>query len=309
MRKAGTLGREVQCAPHVHRVRSHSAKVLRYLCCVTWRELQQAFEQVRGHFGPSEAKAQWRRWIEARTGKRYAEIALAGGEPATPEVLKAFDADLADLRSYRPVQQILGFAYFDDRKFHVNSNVLIPRPETEELVAEAARRAPQGARVLDLGTGSGCIPVALKLRRPDLQILGLDCSESALEVARQNGTEHSAAVTWLLGDLHQSPPEELKVDVVLSNPPYVTPEDPLEPEVRDFEPALALFAPPGDPLYFYRRILEWADRLEARQLGLECHRAHAEATAQLAREFGWDSTASVDQFGAPRWVWGLKTRA
>jgi release factor glutamine methyltransferase len=105
------------------------------------------------------------------------------------------------------------------------------------------------------------------------------------------------------------PPEELKVDVVLSNPPYVTPEDPLEPEVRDFEPALALFAPPGDPLYFYRRILEWADRLEARQLGLECHRAHAEATAQLAREFGWDSTASVDQFGAPRWVWGLKTRA
>lgn len=276
---------------------------------MTWRELQQVFEQARGPFGPAEAKAQWRRWIQARTGQSPALVSLESALEATPVAQRALEQDLADLTTRKPIQQILGFEYFDGHKFHINSNVLIPRPETEELVVAAAQTLPNDARVLDLGTGSGCIPVALKLRRPDLELVGLDCSRAALEVARRNADSLGAQVDWIHGDLHGTPPAGMRADVVLSNPPYVTPEDPLEPEVREFEPALALFAPQEDPLYFYRRVLYWADCLQAVQLGLECHRDYAAAVADLAHQSGWDSTVTADQFGAPRWVWGLKTQA
>ena len=276
---------------------------------MTWRDLQQAFEKARGPFGPAEVRAQWRRWVEARTGLSYAMVALQSRDSVPLNAQYAFEQDLAALRTRKPIQQILELEYFDGHKFYVNSNVLIPRPETEELVLEAARTLPQHASVLDLGTGSGCIPVALKLRRPDVTLTGVDCSESALAVARQNAERLNASVDWLLGDLHGEPPVGLRADAVLSNPPYVTPVDPLEPEVRDFEPALALFAPHGDPLYFYRRVLHWADRVQAVQLGLECHRDYASEVADLARNSGWDSIMSADQFGAPRWVWGLKTQS
>ena len=236
-------------------------------------------------------------------------IALQPGDSVPPEAQQALAQDLAALSTRMPIQQILEFEYFDGHRFYVNSNVLIPRPETEELVLEAARALPVNANVLDLGTGSGCIPVALKLRRPDMKLTGVDCSESALAVARQNASQLHAAVDWIHGDLHGEPPFGMRADAVLSNPPYVTPEDPLEPEVRDYEPALALFAPHGDPLYFYRRVLHWADRVQAVQLGLECHRDYASAVAELARESGWHSTMAADQFGAPRWVWGLKTQS
>ena len=184
--------------------------------------------------------------------------------------------------------------------------MLIPRPETEELVQLAAERAPRGGIVLDLGTGSGCIPLALTKRRPDLHARGLDVSSAALDVASRNAAELELNVEWMLGDLNGDAPDGLKADVVLSNPPYVGANEQLEPEVADFEPALALFAPAEDILFFYRRVLDWADQVGANQLGLECHSAHAQATAERAQSQGWTTELLRDQFGAPRWVWGTK---
>lgn len=307
-RKSRSLSGKVQGALHVHGIGSHCAKVHPYLCRVTWRELQQAFIQARSGFEPGEAGAHWRRWIEAQTGQSYARAALQFHEPASVDSVAEFRRTESDLRSTKPIQQILGFEYFDGLTFRIDSNVLIPRPETEELVAEAAQRAPVGVRVLDLGTGSGCIALALKRRRADLRVAGLDCSRLALAVAAENARRLALEVDWHWGDLCEDPPAGLRAEVVVSNPPYIAPEEELAPEVRDFEPSLALFAPSGDVLFYYRRILVWAEALGATQLGFECHRAHAAAVAKQATDAGWDAHGSLDQFGAPRWVWAQKSR-
>jgi release factor glutamine methyltransferase len=128
--------------------------------------------------------------------------------------------------------------------------VLIPRPETEHLV-EAALDLPRGARVVDVGTGSGAVALALKAERPDLAVVGTDVSEDALAVARANGLLLGLDVEWLAGDLLA--PVVGRVDAIVSNPPYVADTDPLPPDVARHEPALALFGGP-DGLDAYRRL-------------------------------------------------------
>jgi release factor glutamine methyltransferase len=284
----------------------HLAKVLRYLWAVTWRELQHSFLEARNRFAAEEARAHWRRWVEFHAQRSAGMIALDGNLPAADHVLERWNRDAEELRTSKPIQYILGFEHFDGLRIQVSPAVLIPRPETEELVQLAAERAPRGGSVLDLGTGSGCIPLALSKRRPDLRVRGLDVSSEALNVARRNAAELELNVEWMLGDLNDDAPDGLKADVVLSNPPYVGANEQLEPEVVDFEPALALFAPAEDILFFYRRVLDWADQVGAKQLGLECHSAHAQATAERAQSQGWTTELLRDQFGAPRWVWGTK---
>ena len=284
----------------------HLAKVLRYLWAVTWRELQHSFLEARNRFAAEEARAHWRRWVEFHAQRSAGIIALDGNLPAADHVLERWNRDAEELRTSKPIQYILGFEHFDGLRIQVSPAVLIPRPETEELVQLAAERAPRGGIVLDLGTGSGCIPLALTKRRPDLHARGLDVSSAALDVASRNAAELELNVEWMLGDLNGDAPDGLKADVVLSNPPYVGANEQLEPEVADFEPALALFAPAEDILFFYRRVLDWADQVGANQLGLECHSAHAQATAERAQSQGWTTELLRDQFGAPRWVWGTK---
>lgn len=287
----------------------HPAKVLRYLWVVTWRELQHSFLEARNRFAADEARAHWRRWIEFHAKRSAGIIALDGHLPASTQVLAAWGRDMAALHTSKPIQYILGLEHFDGLEIQVSPAVLIPRPETEELVQLAAERAPTAGIVIDLGTGSGCIPLALKKRRPDLRAMGLDVSPEALEVARRNASALELQVEWIFGDLNADSPANLRVDVVLSNPPYVAVSDGLEPEVVDYEPTLALFAPAEDVLHFYRRVLNWAEQLGAKQLGFECHSAHAQATGDLTRSFGWTVEVLRDQFGAERWVWATKPEA
>ena len=282
------------------------AKVLRYLWRVTWRELQQAFLLARSHFQDSEARAQWRLWIDAQTGLSPSRLFLEEGKPVPNGVLQKFTAHAAALNSLMPIQQIIGFEYFDGLKIQINGYVLIPRPETQELVAFAADRIPKGARVLDLGTGSGCIALALKNRRPDLSITGIDYSPLAIEVAAQNAGLLGLDLRFFEADLRDEPSEGLLADAILCNPPYISPEEYLEPEVVEFEPSLALYAPSGDSLFYYRRALAWAQLLGANQIGFECHRDRVSDVAELAQLAGYQTKEMQDQFAAPRWVWAQK---
>jgi release factor glutamine methyltransferase len=150
-----------------------------------------------------------------------------------------------------PLAYILGQREFFSRNFLVSPAVLIPRQETETLVEFILEKAPFGASVLDVGTGSGCIGLTLKLERADLHVSVLDISEAALEVARENAERLHAEVTFIRSDLFESVHE--CYNVIVSNPPYIEDSAVLPVEIRDHEPATALFAG-ADGLIVYRRL-------------------------------------------------------
>jgi release factor glutamine methyltransferase len=180
---------------------------------------------------------------------------------------------------HEPVAYLIGRRGFRHLDLAVDGRVLIPRPETEHAVEAVVELAPQGARVVDVGTGSGAIALALKDERADLAVTGSDISADALAVARANGDRLGLDVTWVEADL--VPPGDW--DVVVSNPPYVADDDPrVEPGVRAHEPALALFAGP-DGLSVIRRLMG----VRAPLLVLEVGEGQAQAVARLAKEAGY----------------------
>jgi len=154
-----------------------------------------------------------------------------------------------------PLAYILGYREFYGRRFSVNPSVLIPRQETETLVEAVLQTAQSGARVLDVGTGSGCIAITLKLERPDLSVTAVDISEAALATARENSTDLGADVAFHYSDLFSDVSGAF--DVIVSNPPYVADEALLSREIREHEPPIALFAGP-DGMHLYGRMAETA---------------------------------------------------
>jgi release factor glutamine methyltransferase len=181
-----------------------------------------------------------------------------------------------------PVAYITGVRGFRRIDLHVDPRVLIPRPETEDLV-EVALGLPARARVVEVGTGSGAVALALKDERPDLDVVATDLSEEALTVARANATRLGLAVRFVRADLLDGVPG---ADAVLSNPPYVQDGAPLAPEIVRHEPTGALFAGP-DGLAVVRRLVAQAGRSPARLLALEVGIGQAAAVAALARAAGF----------------------
>lgn len=170
-----------------------------------------------------------------------------------------FDQYLTRINNHEPIQYILGLADFYGRSFAVNSNVLIPRPETELLIHEIKKFVIQqhkrNLRILDIGTGSGCIAITLALEIPDSEISAMDVSNEALACAGKNASELKACVVFEEVDILN---EEIKnrFDLIVSNPPYIanSEKESMKRNVLDFEPHLALFVPENDPLLFYRVI-------------------------------------------------------
>ncbi|MDR1345976.1 MAG: peptide chain release factor N(5)-glutamine methyltransferase [Bacteroidales bacterium] len=175
--------------------------------------------------------------------------------------MQAIATDLQRLMRYEPLQYVLGKSCFYGHEFCINPSVLIPRPETEELVAllikeQSGRETPT---VIDIGTGSGIIAISLKLAWPRSSVVALDCSAEALNVARRNALQLGADIKTVLADILQATPAQLPaVDIIVSNPPYIPlREQPnLAPNVTEYEPHKALFVPDNDPLLFYRRIAQ-----------------------------------------------------
>lgn len=233
------------------------------------------------------------------------------GREATPAQADALAAMLARRLQREPLQYILGYADFYGLRLRVTPAVLIPRPETEQVVEAAlerlrGRRAP---RVLDVGTGSGCIALTLKHERPDADVFACDLSEAALDVARKNARAHRLTVTFLQADvLAPDFPDKVPAPfyLLVSNPPYVGDDEAgtLAPEVRDYEPPQALFAG-HDPLRFYRALVGHAGALLAPGgvLVFETHAYHADAVCALVTDSGCiDVRQQRDLAGHPRIV-------
>lgn len=225
---------------------------------------------------------------------------------------KDFAEDTKRLLACEPIQYILGYSEFYGRRFKVNSNVLIPRPETEVLVENALLACPEDRelKVLDLCTGSGCIAWTMALERPLCRVTAADISKGALEIAGRQ-FEDKNKVTFLQGDILDD--EFLgklgKFDIIISNPPYIkeSEKDEMRRNVLDYEPELALFVSDDDPLVFYRSIGRFA--AGALRTGgrcfVECNEQYPQAVAQLFREVGLDEVRVLDTLsGKPLFVSG-----
>jgi release factor glutamine methyltransferase len=188
-----------------------------------------------------------------RFGLRERQVRLSESE------LLNFRSIVKRLAVGEPIQYILGIAYFYELKIMVDTSVLIPRPETEELVALILQENKQAARVLDIGTGSGCISIALKKNQPDFSITAIDISTSALSLANKSAFDNEVEIAFIEQDVFSEQLVDLgKFDIIVSNPPYVLEADKLEMEknVLEFEPHLALFVEDAEPLKYYLRIIE-----------------------------------------------------
>ena len=245
-------------------------------------------------------------------GERRIGLLTRLDEPVPPVAAERFEALLARRLSHEPLQYVLGYTEFFGLRIAVSPDVLIPRPETEQVVEEALRviESTDEPRVLDVGTGSGCIALAVKSRRPEARVWACDVSEGALAVARGNAAAIGLDIPLFRADALA--PDFAAVargvtgalDLLISNPPYIAAAEmaDLPEEVRSFEPHLALVAP-NDPLVFYRR-LGAAGRALMRPGGhivMETHADFGAEAARLLRELGYAEVELLDDYaGRPR---------
>lgn len=202
--------------------------------------------------------------IEYLTGTRKSERITRKDILLTPEQQSKLNTILDRLMKHEPVQYVLNEAWFCGLKFFVDPHVLIPRPETEELVewvVSNCRFPIDRLTILDVGTGSGCIPIALKRRLGKSEVWGCDLSQEALAIAKKNAANLGAAVHFLpLDFLDRHERDSLpSFDIIISNPPYIpsTQMEGMDENVTKYEPHLALFVPDNDPLIFYRHLADF----------------------------------------------------
>ena len=179
--------------------------------------------------------------------------------------LQKWNVIISELKTEKPIQYITGEAWFYGLRFEVNENTLIPRPETEELVewivdGQKTKDKRQKVSILDIGTGSGCIPITIKKEIPNALVSAIDVSEKALEMARKNAIDNEVEVNFILQNILESESLIEKYDIIVSNPPYVRnlEKQEIKKNVLDYEPHLALFVEDTDALLFYRKIAELA---------------------------------------------------
>ena len=216
------------------------------------------------------------------------------------ELLK-FNFAIKDLKKGKPIQHILGFAYFIDRKFKVSKETLIPRPETEELVQLIHQdlRKLSNLKILDIGTGTGCIPISLAIDMPQHQYFALDFKTEILELAQENATLHQVKVNFSKLDILEAKPSDIqKYDVMISNPPYVleSEKSQMHQNVLDHEPASALYIPDDQALVFYDKIAELAttNLNKSGKLYFEINETKAPAIVTLLKRYGF-SKISIHQ--------------
>lgn len=250
------------------------------------------------------------RWLFQHVGLSAQDCRFRPQEPLESKAALFLETALSRRLAREPLQHILGTQPFRHLELSVNRDVLIPRPETEELVdyvlAACQSKGMQGGtvRVLDVGTGSGAIALALKQECPELEVWASDFSEAALATARLNAQALDLAVHFIHGDgLHavlSLPQPQPRFDVLVSNPPYIPVIElaDLAPEVRDYEPVHALIPPVADALHFYRHFSQWAPRIlkPNAKVFFEIHSALGPETQGCFTEPVWQNTRLYQDF-------------
>ena len=302
----------------------------------------EIWHRIATSYDDGEARAIARILIEELFGLSYADIVCGATEQLSADDTLRLDTAVRRIEQGEPLQHVLGYADFCGNRFCVNGSVLIPRPETEWLVDEGAKlmsttATPSPKRILDIGTGSGCIAISLKLRLGDAYVEAWDISEEALRTAQDNADALKAEVTFRKRDALRAEGECLQGgalvssaptgqtkdsinsneasttaapwDLIVSNPPYICDSErsAMDDNVLLHEPHTALFVPDDDPLRFYHAIARYA--LLTLNIGgsllFECNTRYAEATGAMLRDMGFEEvTVSDDCFGLPRFVRG-----
>ncbi len=272
-----------------------------------FRELQRL---LLPRYGAGEAAAVARLFLEGATGLTPTQ-ALVQEQELPPVTQALIVRGIEALAAGRPVQYVLGRTEFCGRSFLIDERALIPRPETEELVAWiiADCKGRESLRILDVGTGSGCIALSLAGSLPGATVTGADLSPEALSLARENARRLHLPVTFVQTNFLENRQWDALPEphILVSNPPYIpaAERESLEAHVRDWEPEAALFVPDGDPLLFYRALSRFGlQKMPAGgTLYCETHRDYAGAVAALFETDGWQEvTLKEDLFGQPRMV-------
>ena len=243
-------------------------------------------------------------WVmEHLTGSKKAERMQYKNAAITEEEEIQLYQYTERLMLHEPVQYALNEAWFGRLKFYVDKNVLIPRPETEELVEWVTSNTnplTPALKILDIGTGSGCIPILLKLKIPTAEIWACDISIGALDVAKKNSTAHKTGINFMqLNFLDTNSWQQLPVfDIIVSNPPYIpeTDKQQMQPNVLEYEPATALFVPDNDPLIFYKGIAAFGKTHLTKQgsIYMEIHESLGESTMTIFQSEGYTTELRKD---------------
>lgn len=268
-------------------------------------------EELDGMYGHGEVSAFGEMLFEAFLGWDRVRLLTSREQTIDQSDLLRFHWALEDLKRHRPIQHIIGFVGFCGCRIAVNPDVLVPRPETEEMVewiVESGKRKVE--RIIDLCTGSGCIAIALKKAFPAADVTAVDVSSKALAMARQNAENNGAEVHFVEGDVLDGVNGFNGVDgsygLIVSNPPYVMEKEraQMAANVLDYDPALALFVPDDDPLRFYKAIATIAKNhlAENGQVVVEINEDLAEETCAVFKAQGFTPRVHEDFRGKPRWI-------
>jgi release factor glutamine methyltransferase len=272
----------------------------------------QFVQKLTSLYDVGEAESFFYRILEARHQLKRIDIALQPELALTVTELEDWNLILEQLKKEIPIQYLLGSTHFYGLEFEVNSNVLIPRPETEELVdwiikSQQLAIGDKKVRILDIGTGSGCIAIALAKNIPNAQVFALDVSEQALATAQKNAELNQVAIQFIHQSVLETEDLGQQFDIIVSNPPYVRhlEKQEIKKNVLDNEPHLALFVADDDALIFYRKIAELAlkNLNPLGQLYFEINQYLGQETLDLLQEMGFKNTElQKDIYGIDRMI-------
>lgn len=274
---------------------------------LSYLQLVKNLSTQLNQYDPIEAETLVNWLLEHHLGMRRVDMMNFLEEKDLPEALKR---DFERLKTGEPIQYILGHGPFYGREFKVSPATLIPRNETEELVHLIIKENPQpNLRILDIGTGTGCIPITLALEMQEPEVFGVDISDEALEIATFNAKKLKADVTFSKCDILLETPKLTGLDILVSNPPYIPIEEKklMHQNVLDFEPHLALFVSDGDPLIFYKKIAETGMKLlkPFGKIYFEINERYGSNIADLLSESGYNKVRVIqDLNGKDRMVSG-----
>lgn len=270
--------------------------------------LSKLRSSLRPVYGDRETEAIIRIIFHHLKGWNLTDMLIHEPEPLSPFIKSEVDRILQRLLRHEPIQYITGEARFHGLELHVTPDVLIPRPETAELVDLIADDADNRSdlKVLDIATGSGCIAVALARTLPFPQITALDISKEAIKVAEENARSLKTDINFILADIFTWKADET-YDIIVSNPPYIDESEKasMESNVVDYEPHSALFVPDDDPLRFYRRIAILAGEAlkKGGKLYFEINPRHADELSEMLKEHRFADVEIIkDSFGKDRFI-------